>query len=303
MDTGASFSQRRTAFWSRGSRSLAATTSTHSSTDLPVRSRKDSETAATISWGPLPRLISRPSSLPGDAGAPEPFEVIGAGSAHATLPSMTIPPRIDGGTVADRSLGRAVEFFERQFRRQVDAADFVLNPFETRALEHLSGEVLDLGCGLGNLSLEAARRDHRVVAVDTSPTAVARIRGDARREGLPVEALERDLERWEIDRPFDTIVCIGLVMFFSRERALRILRDLQEHVRPGGRAVVNTLIEGTTYMEMFDPAGHCLLAPDELEEAFAGWTVLESRRDTFPAPGETLKVFSTVIAESPAGQA
>ncbi len=210
-------------------------------------------------------------------------------------------PCYAGLDVGNRALGRAVEFFERQFRRQVGAADFVLNPFETRALEHLRGEVLDLGCGLGNLSLEAARRGHRVVAVDVSPTAVARIRAAARREGLPVEAHERDLERWEIDRPFDTIVCIGLIMFFARVRALRILRDLQEHVRPGGRAVVNTLIDGTTYMEMLDPAGHCLFAPDELEERFAGWTILESHLETFPAPGGTRKEFATVVAERPLG--
>ncbi len=193
-----------------------------------------------------------------------------------------------------------MDFFERQFRRQVAAGDFVLNPFETRALDHLVGDVLDLGSGLGNLTLAAARRGHRVVAVDASPTAVARIRDAARLEGLGIDAFEADLGRWEIDRPYDTIVSIGLLMFFPRPRALRILGDLQEHVRPGGRAVVNTLIAGTTYMEMFEPAGHCLLAPDELAERFAGWRLIETRRDGFPAPGATRKVFDTVIAEKPA---
>lgn len=194
-----------------------------------------------------------------------------------------------------------VEFFERQFRRQVASRDYALNPFETRALDYLVGDVLDLGSGLGNLSLAAARRGHRVIAVDASPTAVARIREDAGREGLPVEAFERDLAVWSIDRPYDTIVSIGLIMFFPRDRALEILGDLQKHVRPGGRAVVNTLVEGTTYAGMFEAQGHCLFAPDELVERFAGWDVLDSRRDTFPAPGETLKVFSTVVAERPAG--
>src|SRR5262249_40248574 len=162
----------------------------------------------------------------------------------------------------------SVEFFETQFRRQVESREYALNPFESLALEHLRGEVLDLGAGLGNLALEAGRRGHRVVAVDASPTAVARIDADARREGLPVEAIPADLESWTIDRPYDTIVAIGLLMFFGRQRAHALLEAIQERVRPGGHAIVNVLIEGTTFMGMFDPERHYLFGRRELEESF-----------------------------------
>ena len=46
----------------------------------------------------------------------------------------------------------SVRFFETQFRRQLDGGDFALNPFERLALPYLKGDVLDLGCGLGNLA-------------------------------------------------------------------------------------------------------------------------------------------------------
>lgn len=192
---------------------------------------------------------------------------------------------------------KSVEFFDTQFQRQVQDQEYALNPFETLALEYLKGSVLDFGCGLGNLSLEAGRRGHRVVAVDASPTAVARINADAHREGLPVHALQADIETWTIDQSYDTIVAIGLLMFFRREPALRLLRAIQEHVRPGGRAIVNVLIEGTTYMGMFDPDNYYLFRRSELEDQFAGWLILASRHETFPAPGNTRKEFSTVIAE------
>jgi hypothetical protein len=52
----------------------------------------------------------------------------------------------------------AVDFFERQFQRQVRESDFALNPFEQLALSHVAGSVLDLGSSLGSTSLEAARR-------------------------------------------------------------------------------------------------------------------------------------------------
>lgn len=194
---------------------------------------------------------------------------------------------------------RSVEFFERQFQRQVREGDYALNPFETLALDHLDGSVLDLGCGLGNLSLEAGRRGHPVLAVDASPTAVARINADAQREGLRVRAIQADVGRWSIDGSYDTIVAIGLLMFFPREPALEMLRAIQDHVAPSGRAIVNVLIEGTTFMDMFDPEHYCLLRPGEIEERFAGWRILASHRQTFPAPGNTCKEFSTVIAGKP----
>ena len=39
-------------------------------------------------------------------------------------------------------------------------------------------------------------------------------------------------------------------MFFRRERALALLDDIQARVLAGGSAIVNVLVEGTTYMQM-----------------------------------------------------
>jgi len=193
----------------------------------------------------------------------------------------------------------SVDFFDTQFQRQVRERDYALNPFETLALAYLKGTVLDLGSGLGNLSLEAGRRGHDVVAVDASLAAVSRINVDAQREGLSVQAIQANITSWSIGQTYDTIVAIGLLMFFRREEALDLLRAIQDHVNPGGRAVVNVLIEGTTYLGMFDPENYYLFPRNELEERFAGWKILSSRYETFPAPGETRKEFSTVIAERP----
>lgn len=191
----------------------------------------------------------------------------------------------------------SVEFFERQFQRQMRETDFALNPFEQLALSHVAGSVLDLGCGLGNLSLEAARRGCSVTAVDASATAVERIRAAALQEQLPLQVLQADLGWFRIEHDYDTIVAIGLLMFFRRERALALLQQIGQRVRPGGRAIVNVLVEGTTYLGMFKPDEYYLFGANELEQAFAGWTLLVARHDSFPAPEGTRKEFATVIVQ------
>ncbi|MEW5788505.1 MAG: class I SAM-dependent methyltransferase [Pseudomonadota bacterium] len=193
----------------------------------------------------------------------------------------------------------SVRFFDTQFQRQVSAGEYVLNPFERLALPHLSGEVLDLGCGLGNLALEAARAGCRVTALDGSPIGIARIRETALAENLPLEAHEADLSSWTIDRDYDCIVAIGLLMFFPRSRAEALLADILARVKPGGVVVLNTLVQGTTFLGMFEADHHHLFPVGALGAAVAGWTVRAESFDSFPAPGDTLKVFDTLIARKP----
>jgi len=160
----------------------------------------------------------------------------------------------------------------------------------------VTGKVLDLGCGLGNLSVEAARRGAEVVAVDASPAAIERLRKTAIAENLKIAPILSDLESYAISGRFDCVVAIGLLMFFARPKALPLLAEIQEHVAEGGVAVVNVLVEGTTYMGMFQPGGYCLFGRNELQERFKGWEILLSVHDSFDAPGNTKKEFSTLVA-------
>lgn len=192
--------------------------------------------------------------------------------------------------------GESVRFFETQFQRQVNAGEFELNPFERLALPFLNGEVLDLGCGLGNLALEAARAGCRVTALDGSATGIGRLRETAARLGLPVEAHEADLGRQALAGDYDSIVAIGLLMFFPRARAEAMLAEIAARVRPGGVAVLNVLIEGTTFLGMFEPGHYHLFPSGALKAALPGWEILAESLDRFPAPGDTEKVFETVIA-------
>lgn len=205
----------------------------------------------------------------------------------------------ESNTETPMNNNRSVEFFDRQFEQQIHQTEGALNPFEQAALPHLRGRVLDFGCGMGNLALAAARAGCPVLALDASEVAIAHLQQVAAAEGLPMQAQVADLSRYRVSGEFDTIVSIGLLMFLDCATAQRALDDLQAHLVSGGALVVNVLVEGTTYMDMFDPDAHCLFARDFLQARLAGWQVIESGYQDFAAPGNTVKSFATIVASKP----
>jgi tellurite methyltransferase len=158
---------------------------------------------------------------------------------------------------------------------------------------------LDFGCGMGNLAVAAAKQGCEVLALDGSHSAIDFLCRRAASEQLAIDARVADLREYQITETYDAIVSIGLLMFFDCATARRVLANLQAHVRAGGVAVINVLVEGTTYLDMFDPAGHCLFARGEMQEQFASWQIISAEFRDFDAPGNLRKSFITLIAQKP----
>jgi tellurite methyltransferase len=197
-------------------------------------------------------------------------------------------------------MNQSLEFFSRQFESQIARAEFALNPFETRALPYLRGTMIDLGCGLGNLALAAARRGLEVKALDGCPHAVMNLQQRAEGEHLDVRAETAELSAWKADRLYDSVVCIGLLMFFSCDTARTLIGELRRSTRPGGVLVLNVLVEGTTFMSMFERDAYCLFPQQELRALLEDWSILEAVVEEFPAGRSELKRFVTLIARAPA---
>jgi SAM-dependent methyltransferase len=135
-----------------------------------------------------------------------------------------------------------VEHFERLARESEDPWGYATSEYEQgkyrRTLDYLperTGRTLELGCSVGVFTAMLAPRCDRLVAVDFSPTALARARErlDAAGAG-EVELLRRRLPEEMPDGPFETIVCAEVLYYWSADLVREGMRRIEAALAPGG---------------------------------------------------------------------
>lgn len=101
--------------------------------------------------------------------------------------------------------------------------------------------VIDIMCGYGRHSLELARRGLKVTAVDNLPDYINEIKERAAIENLQVESICTDVLEMQIDKQYDTALCMGnSLQFFNEEDTLRLLSNISGHLKPAGKLFINT---------------------------------------------------------------
>ena len=107
---------------------------------------------------------------------------------------------------------------------------------ELEALGGFSGEVLDIGCGLGDNAIYLASRGHSATGLDGSPAAIEEARRRAADAGVTVTfdvADATDLSGYE--GRFDTVVDSALYHCLDDDRRQAYIAALYRATRPGAR--------------------------------------------------------------------
>jgi SAM-dependent methyltransferase len=100
--------------------------------------------------------------------------------------------------------------------------------------------ILDLACGGGRHSLAMARRGAVVTGVDIGPGAIAAARRRAKRAGLSVEFVQRDVRALDYQVAFDAVTLLfGCLTEMPRQQARDVLRRISRSLRPGGLFVID----------------------------------------------------------------
>lgn len=128
--------------------------------------------------------------------------------------------------------------WDASIARQAAALDQVIRA----ELDTGGGTVLDVACGIGTQSLGLAALGYRVTGSDLSPGAVRRLRDEAAKRGLAVEAKEADMRAaWDAHRRrFDVVLCAdnALPHLLTDDDVLAALRAFLRCTAPGGACLV-----------------------------------------------------------------
>jgi SAM-dependent methyltransferase len=127
---------------------------------------------------------------------------------------------------------------------------------ELEALGGISGEVLDIGCGLGDNAIYLASRGHSVTGLDGSPTAIEEARRRASAAGVTVTfdvADATDLSGYE--SRFDTVVDSALYHCLDDDGRQAYIAALYRATRPGARLHLWCFSDGNVN-GLIAPMGH-----------------------------------------------
>nr|QLH55470.1 hypothetical protein [Myxococcus fulvus] len=126
----------------------------------------------------------------------------------------------------------------------------------------ISGEVLDVGCGLAENALFLAAQGLRVCGVDMVEPAISRARDAASARGLNAEfRVGNALMLASLGQQFDTIIDSALLHVFEPGDRPVFAASLASVLRPGGR-----------YHALYFREGPRAISPEALRAAFGeGW--------------------------------
>ncbi|WP_164503511.1 methyltransferase domain-containing protein [Pleionea sediminis] len=160
-------------------------------------------------------------------------------------------------------------------------APFVKDVCDLYFKKYLSPQssIYDLASGSGRDSVYLAMQGYRVTAVDYLQTALQRCQRTAAYHNVAIDCVQADLEK---DFQFHTNEKLAenpSAIMVCRYLHRPLLKQLKEHVTPGGLIAYHTFMEGS---EKFGSPKNpnFLLKKGELAEVFSEFNILEDRTES-----------------------
>jgi SAM-dependent methyltransferase len=134
------------------------------------------------------------------------------------------------------------------------------------------GDVLDIGCGLGDNAIYLAKNGHPVTGLDISPTALATAEQRASDAGVDVTFTVADSSKLDgYTDAFDTVIDSGLFHSLDDEGRRRYVAAVHRATRPGATLLLSCFSDANPAGEEWRPAVSEATLRDVL--GAAGWDI------------------------------
>ena len=142
--------------------------------------------------------------------------------------------------------------------------------WQTRGWVH--GDVLDIGCGLGDNAIYLAKSGHPVTGLDISPTALATAEQRASDAGVDVTFAVADSTKLDgYTDAFDTVIDSGLFHSLDDEGRQRYVAAVHRATRPGATLLLSCFSDANPAGKDWRPAVSEATLRDVL--GAAGWDI------------------------------
>lgn len=125
-------------------------------------------------------------------------------------------------------------------------------PFFLEMARQADGEILDLACGTGRISIPLAEAGHQVTGLDLSTEMLARAEQKAKERGVldRLAFLQGDMRKFELRKKFPLIMIpfrsfLHLLHIHEQMKALSCIR---QHLSPGGKFVMNVFVPAISHL-------------------------------------------------------